>query len=67
MKKLIEERKYNQRQMALLQQDVSTLPAEAIAELIGSDYNQSRQSQSQQQNPSSLILNWLWGKSTSDN
>lgn len=53
--------------MALLQQDVATLPPEAVAELIGTDYNLARQSQSQSQNPSSLILNWLWGKSTSDN
>lgn len=59
-KTLREEREQRQRQMALLQRDVATLPPEAVAELIGADYTLSRQSQS----PSSVLLNWLWGKST---
>jgi len=59
-KTLREEREQRQRQMAFLQRDVATLPPEAVAELIGADYTLSRQSQS----PSSVLLNWLWGKST---
>lgn len=59
-KTLREEREQRQRQMALLQRDVATLPPEAVAELIGADYTLSRQSQS----PSSVLLNWLWGRTT---
>lgn len=54
--KLLEEREHSQRQMALLQKDVATLPPEAVAELIG-DYSSPRPPS----NPSSLLLNWLWG------
>lgn len=66
-KTLREEREHRQRQMTILQRDVATLPPEAVAELIGSaDYSGSRRMMiSETQSPSSVLLNWLWGKSSS--
>ncbi|XP_055843691.1 protein lava lamp [Episyrphus balteatus] len=55
-KRFQEERDMRQRQMEQIQQDVAKMPSEALSELVGSDLSQSNQS------PSSVLLNWLWGK-----
>lgn len=39
------------------------MPAEAIAEILGPDYNPNSRNA---QNPSSMLLNWLWGRPTSN-
>lgn len=57
-KTLYEERDQRRRQMHMMQRDVANMPPEALAELFGPDYPNSRATQ----NPSSMLLNWLWGK-----
>ncbi|KAL5276242.1 lva family protein [Megaselia abdita] len=56
-----EERDERIRQMERIQQDVANIPQQAVSQLVGTDLSQTSQS------PSSVLLNWLWGKpSTSD-
>lgn len=62
-KTLREEREQRHRQMSLLQRDVANMPPEAVAELFGLNNNSAARSS---QNPSSILLSWLWGKSTTD-
>lgn len=62
-KTLYEEREHRRRQMLLLQKDLNNMPAEAIAEILGPDYNPNSRNA---QNPSSMLLNWLWGRPTSN-
>ncbi|KAK9300130.1 hypothetical protein QLX08_007060 [Tetragonisca angustula] len=55
------ELRHTQQMSLLAHKDVlSTLPPEAAARLINANYTLSRDVQSQ----SSVLLNWLWGKST---
>ncbi|XP_076633103.1 uncharacterized protein LOC143347628 isoform X2 [Colletes latitarsis] len=55
------ELRHTQQMSLLAHKDVlSTLPAEAAAKLVNANYTLSRDVQSQ----SSVLLNWLWGKST---
>lgn len=62
-KRLYEEREQRRRQMELFQRDVANMPPEAIAELFGPDYNPNIRNN---QNASSMILNWLWGNPSSN-
>lgn len=64
-KTLYEDRDQRRRQMSLMQRDVANMPPEALAELFGPDYNANARSNSQ--NPSTMLLNWLWGKGDTDN
>lgn len=64
-KTLYEDRDQRRRQMSLMQRDVANMPPEALAELFGPDYNANARNNSQ--NPSSMLLNWLWGKGDTDN
>lgn len=55
------ELRHTQQMSLLAHKDVlSTLPPEAAAKLVNANYTLSRDVQSQ----SSVLLNWLWGKST---
>lgn len=65
-KTLYEDREQRRRQMSLLQRerDVANMPPEALAELFGPDYAATRNNS---QNPSTMLLNWLWGKGDGDN
>lgn len=55
------ELRHTQQMSLLAHKDVlSTLPPEAAARLVNANYTLSRDVQSQ----SSVLLNWLWGKST---
>ncbi|KAG7187982.1 hypothetical protein KM043_013938 [Ampulex compressa] len=55
------ELRHTQQMSLLAHKDVlSTLPPEAAARLVNANYTLSREVQSQ----SSVLLNWLWGKST---
>ncbi|XP_011868344.1 PREDICTED: protein lava lamp isoform X2 [Vollenhovia emeryi] len=55
------ELRHNQQMSLLAHRDVlNTLPPEAAARLVNANYTLSRDVQSQ----SSVLLNWLWGKST---
>ncbi|KAK0089914.1 hypothetical protein PV325_004666 [Microctonus aethiopoides] len=61
--RLLDERELrNTQQMSLIahKDALSTLPPDAAARLINANYTLSRDVQSQ----SSVLLNWLWGKST---
>lgn len=68
-KTLRDEREQRQRQMAILQRDVATLPAEAVAELMGADYDATAEAENRRQpaaaaadeSPYTALLNLFWG------
>lgn len=62
-KTLYEDREYRRRQMSFLQRDVANMPPEALAEVFGPDYNSYARSL---QNPSTTLLDWLWGTKSSN-
>lgn len=63
-KTLKEEREQRRRQMSIFQKDVANMPPEAIAELFGKDYRPTTQNTTQ--NASSMLMDWLWGRSETE-